>query len=279
MRSRILLATAVALSLGLLAGCAELSKFASAALQRPHLTFQSASLQALDLSGATVAFQYQIENPNEFGLDLARIAYQLDLEGHRIVDGDLPGGVKIPARGSAPVSFPVRVRFADVPGFASLLSQRDAVAYRLSGAVGVRTPVGVVEVPLSHEDRIPVPKLPGFALDGISVRSASLTDVVLDVKLRVDNPNRFPLPAAKLAYGLTVGGAPVASAEAKDLRPVAGADTSLVAIPVRVSVAGASRAVAQLVQGSAVDVALTGSADFGGVPVPVDVRARLRAGR
>jgi LEA14-like dessication related protein len=272
-------AAVAALAIAALASCAELSQLANAALERPTLTFQSASIQALDLSGATVAFEYRLENPNAFGLDLARVAYRLDLEGKRIVDGEMPGGLKVPARGGAPVTFPVRLRFADVPGFAQLLSSRDAVAYRLSGAVGVQTPVGVVEVPLSHEDRLPLPRLPGFALEGISVRSASLTDVVLDVRLAVKNPNRFPLPAATLGYGLSVAGAPVASAEGKDLRAVASGASAVVAIPVRVSLLGAGRAVNQLVQGNAVDVALTGSADFGGVPVPIDLRTRLRASR
>jgi LEA14-like dessication related protein len=262
-----------------LAACAQLESVARSALQRPTLSFQSASLRSLDLEGATVAFEYRVDNPNGFGLDLASLGYRLDLEGRRVVDGTMDSGLRIPASGSAPLSFPVHVRFADVPGFVDLVKARDAVKYRLAGTAGLRTPVGVVDLPLAHEGSIPLPDLPDFALDGISIRSASFTDVVLDVKLRVRNGNAFALPRGALSYGLSVAGAAVASADGKDLAPVAANSSAVLAIPVRVSLAGAGRAVTGLVQGEAVDVALTGNARFAGVGVPLDLRARLRASR
>jgi LEA14-like dessication related protein len=269
------IAAAVLALLGL-AACAELAQVAKAALQPPKLTFESASLEALDLEGATVAFRWRVENPNGFGLDVARLGYRIDLEDRRVVDGEMPSGLKIPANGSSPLAFPVRVRFADVPGFAAIVSKRDEVAYRLSGTVGVRSPVGVLDLPLSHEGRLPLPRMPGFALDGISIRSASLSEIALDVKLRVSNPNRFPVPAGSLDYALDVGGAAVARGDGKGLSPVAAGSSAVVAIPVRVSYLGAGRAASQIAAGNAVDVALTGSARVAGIPLPLDLRARLR---
>jgi LEA14-like dessication related protein len=262
-----------------LASCAELAQVAKVAVEEPRLTFRSASIDALDLEGVTVGFEWAVENPNGFGLDLASLGYRLDLEGRQAVAGDLPGGLKLPARGTAPLRVPVRVRFADVPGFARLASGKDEVGYRLSGTVGVRTPVGVLALPVAHEGRLPVPRLPELSLDGLAIRSASLSEVALDVKLRVKNPNRFPLPAATLAYGVALGGAEVAAAQAKPVAPVGAGGIAVVAIPVSVSLLGAGRAAAQVAQGGPVDVAVTGSASFGGVPVPLDLRARLRAGR
>ena len=269
------IAVSAAALLGL-AACAELAQVAKAALQPPKLTFESASLQALDLEGATVAFRWRVENPNGFGLDVARLGYRIDLEDRRVVDGEMPSGLKIPANGSAPLAFPVRVRFADVPGFAAIVSKRDEVAYRLSGTLGLRSPVGVLDLPLSHEGRIPLPKLPGFALDGISIRSASLSELAVDVKLRVSNPNRFPVPAGSLDYALDVGGAAVARGDGKGLAPVAAGSSAVVAIPVRLSLLGAGRAASQIAAGNPVDVALTGSARVAGIPMPIDLRARLR---
>jgi LEA14-like dessication related protein len=260
-----------------LASCAEIAKVAKVAVQEPRITFRTASLDSLDLEGATIALEWSVENPNGFGLDLASLGYRLDLEGKRIVDGTLPGGLQIPANGAAPLKLPVHVRFADVPGFAALLSKKEDVGYRLSGTVGVRTPLGVLELPVSHDDRLPLPRLPAFALDGLSVRSTSFTEVAVEVKLRVKNPNRFPLPAPTLSYGVSIAGGPIASAETRGAAPVAGSSSSVVAIPVRISLLGAGRAAAAIVQGGPVDVALTGSASFGGIPVPLDLHARLRA--
>jgi LEA14-like dessication related protein len=265
------------LALALLAGCAELAQVAKAALQPPRLTFESATIEAIDLEGVTVALRWQVENPNAFGLDVARFGYRVEVEERRVVEGEAPSGLKIPANGSGPFTVPVRIRFADVPGFVALASsRRDEVAYRVSGSVGVRSPVGVLDLPLSHEGRLPLPQLPGFALDGVSIRSASLSEIALDVKLRVSNPNRFPVPAGSLDYALAVGGASVARGDGKALAPVAAGSSAVVAIPVRLSILGAGQAAAQIASGSPVDVALTGDARIAGIPLPLDLRARLR---
>jgi LEA14-like dessication related protein len=273
------LRVAIVASVLALAGCAELAQVAKVAVEEPRVTFRSATLDALDLEGATVAFEWSVENPNSFGLDLASIAYRLDLEGRQAVAGDLPGGLRLPARGAAPLRVPVRVRFADVPGLARLASGKDEVGYRLSGTVGVRTPLGVLDVPVAHEGRLPVPRLPELSLEGLAVRSASMSELGLDVRLRVKNPNRFPLPAATLACGIALAGAEVGSAQARPVAPVAAGGSAVVAIPVALSLLGAGRAAAQVAQGGPVDVAVTGTASFGGVPVPLDLRARLRAAR
>jgi LEA14-like dessication related protein len=263
-----------------LSGCAGLQDLARGALERPRLTFRSASLQALDLEGATVGFTFDLENPNGFGVDLARIGWAVDVEGTRIAAGDLPGGLAVRAKATAPVTFPVRVRFQDVPGIVSLLrGGRDELGYRLSGSLGVRTPVGVVDLALSHTDTLRLPDLPRFGLDGVSVRSVSLSTVALDVRVRVENPNPFDLPAGRLDYALSIGGQPVARADGAALAPVARGASAVVAIPVRVELASAGRAASQLLQGGEVLVGLTGKADVAGLPLPLDLEARVPARR
>jgi LEA14-like dessication related protein len=269
----------VALSLSLVS-CAGLQDLARAAFERPRLQFRSAAVDALDLEGATVALKFDLENPNGFGLDLAKIGYGLEVEGTRIATGDLPGGLAIPARGSAPLTVPVRVRFADVPGIVSLITGgRDAVRYRVSGNVGVNTPVGLVDLPMAHEDRLALPSLPRFAVDGVSVRSASLTALALDVKVRVTNPNRFAIPAGRLDYALSVAGSPVARADGAALAAVAGNGSAVVALPVRLDVLRAGAAATALAGGGPVDVSLRGEAKVAGIPVPVNVAGKVPARR
>jgi LEA14-like dessication related protein len=263
-----------------LAGCAGLADLARVAFEEPKLSFRSAAIQALDLEGATVAFAFDLENPNGFGLDLARGAWGIEVEGTRIATGDLPGGLAVPARGTAPLSFPVRVRFADVPGIVSLLrGGRDQIAYRLSGSVGVRTPAGVVDLPLSHSDRIRLPSLPRFGVDGVSVRSVSLSSVGVGVRLQMSNPNGFAIPAGKLDYTLGIAGAQVARAEGAALGAVAAGQTSVVEIPVKVDVASAGRAATDLARGGEVEVDLRGTAEIAGLPLPVAVKGRVPARR
>ncbi len=264
----------------LLLACAHMNDLARAAFQEPRLTFRSASLEALDLEGATVTFRFDVENPNSIGVDLARVAWGIEVEGTRIAAGELPGGLQIPARGTGPVSFPVTVRYRDVPGIASLItSGKESVRYRLFGNLGVRTPLGVLDLPLSHEDSLRLPSLPRFAIDGVAVRSVSLTQIAFDVRLRVRNPNAFATPPGRIDYALAVGGSPVARAAGAALSSVAGGASAVVEIPVRIDLVSAGRAAADLVRGGEVDVGFAGTADVGGIPLPLDLRTRVPARR
>ncbi len=266
-------------ALALLAGCAELSRIAESAVQRPHLTFRSAALQALDLDGATVGFTFDLENPNGFGAKVARLGYGIEVEGTRVATGEMPGGLTIPANGKAPVTFPVRVRFRDVPGIASLLGRRDAISYRLSGHLGVETPLGVLDLPLSHEDRLALPRLPDFALDGLSVRSVSFSEVGLEVRVAVRNPNAFPIPASRIDYALSIAGNAVARGDDRPVQLVPAGGKGVVSIPLKIQLAEVGRAATELVRGGAVDVGLSGTADLAGIPVPLELRAKLPARR
>jgi LEA14-like dessication related protein len=264
----------------LLAACAGVQQLARSAVKEPKLTFRSASLEALDMEGATVAFTFDLENPNGFGVDLARLGWTVDVEGTRIAAGDVPGGLQIRASATSPVAFPIRIRFQDVPGIVSLLgSGQDVIQYRLGGTLGVRTPLGIIDLPISHEDRLRIPSMPSFTLDGISVRSASFTELALDVRLRIRNPNAFALPLGRLDYALAIGGAHVARAEGAELAGVAGGTSAVVAIPVKLDIVSAGRAAADLARGAEVQVDLSGRAVVGGIPLPVDLRGRVPARR
>ncbi|MGC4001138.1 MAG: LEA type 2 family protein [Anaeromyxobacter sp.] len=266
------LAAAAALAL---AGCAELSQLAESAIQKPKLTFRSAEIQSVDLEAATVGFTFDLDNPNGFGLDLARIGYGVEVQGQRVATGDLPGGLKIPASGKAPVTFPVKIRFADVPGILGLFRARDALQYKLSGDLGLRSPVGTIDVPVSHSASLPLPRLPSFSLDGLSLRSVSLDRLKLDVKVKVQNPNRFPIPAGRMDYALSLAGAEVARGQGKPVGSVPGGQSVTVSIPVDVSVSEAQRAATALMRGAGVDVGVKGQAELAGLPIPLDLGDKL----
>jgi LEA14-like dessication related protein len=275
------LALALALP-ALAAGCAGLKDLARSTLQEPKLSFRSANVQALDLDGATVALLFDLSNPNAFGLDLARAGWAVDMDGTRIASGDMPGGLAIPANGTAPITLPVHVRFRDVPGIAALLSSgKDAVPYTVSGALGVRTPLGILDVPLSHSDTLRLPRLPHIALDGISLRGFSLESLGVGfvVRLRVSNPNRFPIPAGGFETAVALGGSNVASAQVGRLQPLPAGASALVEIPVSVDPGSALRAATLLGRGGDVDVHLTGKVDVAGLQFPLDLRARAPARR
>jgi hypothetical protein len=71
----------------------------------------------------------------------------------------------------------------------------------------------------------------------------------------------------------------VARAEGVRLEGAPGGGSAVVEIPVRVDIGSAGRAASALLQGGEVDVRLTGNAAVAGLPLPLDIRARLPARR
>jgi len=260
-----------------LAGCAEVSKLAASAVERPKLVYRSVELEALDLEGATLGFTFDLDNPNPFGLDLARIGYAVEAEGVRVAAGEVPGGLSIKARGKTPLTFPVRVRFQDVPGIAKVLAEHDRIPYRLSGDVGVRTPVGTLDLSFSHQDSVPAPRPPGFALEGLAVRSLSLSSMTLEVRLRVKNPNAFPVPAGRVECAIWLAGRQVATGAAQPTEALAPGKTAVVAVPFRLDLARAGEAASAVGRGAALPVRVEGKAALGGVAIPLELEATLPA--
>jgi LEA14-like dessication related protein len=274
MRTRLPLVVTFLLSL--LLGCAEVGKLAASMVIPPTLQFRAVNVQEFDLEGATLAFDFDIENKNGFGLSVARIGYAIEVEGTR-VEGTAPGGLKLPAKAKAPLTLTARLRYRDVPALVSTLGKKDSVRYKLSGTIGVDTPVGIIDLAVAHEDKLDLPRLPQLALDGVSIRSVSLTRLTLEVRVRMSNPNPFPLPAGKLEAALTLAGAQVARIDGRALSAVAAKGSAVAAIPVTLELAEAGRAALDLSRGAPVQVGLRGEAQVAGLKLPFALNERLSA--
>lgn len=272
MRSR-RLAVAAALALSL-TGCAFLQRLAGAGFEAPRLTYQSWSADQLDLDGVTVALQYRLDNPNGFGLDLRRLAYKLEVEGRQVGEGTLPAGVQIPARGATTLAIPVRLRWRDVPNFVEALLTHAEVGYRISGSAGVGSALGTIDLPFDHQGRVAVPCPPSIGIEGVTVKDASLAQLALDVKVRIENGNAFPLPVGALTYGLRVGQQDLVSGGAHPLAAVPPGGHAVVTLPVRLSTIGAAEGISELLHGAA--LRLQGLAGFGDLQVPVDAQGTVR---
>ena len=259
-----------------LAACAGVQKMISGTFERPRLQLESVGVEAVDLEGATAVARYRVENPNGFSVPVARLSYQLDVEGQRIVAGALPGGLLLPARGAAPLVIPVRVRYGDVPAFLDLVARRDRIAYRVAGSVGFDTALGPVDLPWSHSGEVPLPRLPTFAVDSVRVSGAGFTALAIDLKVRVANRNAYPIPGGRLEYRLDLNGAPVVRGGAAALAPVPAGGSAVLNLPVEVDLLTAGLGARQVVAGGRAQVVLSGSAAWGWLRIPVDLRGTTR---
>jgi LEA14-like dessication related protein len=257
------------------AGCAEVKDFVGRAFERPTLSFQSVALEGLDLEGVTVSLHYRIDNPNSVGLSLAKLGYALDVEGHRTVAGELPSGVRIPAQGSAPLVVPVRLLYRELPQALAILATRSEVGYRVSGHVGVDTPVGIIDLPFEHQGRAPVPRPPTLSIESARITATSVTRIGLTLRLRVQNSNAFALPAGSLQYALSIAGSTVVSTESCSLSRVSAGGNAILELPLTIDTLGAARTAARALSGEPLEIAVQGTAGYGSVRLPLQTHGQV----
>lgn len=264
-----LLATLVAGAL-LLPGCTFLRSLLSQVLQPPTLSFQKADVRSVSLTGMTLDLTWKVDNPNEFGVDLAGLGYTFEVEGKRMAAGHTDKALKVAPKGTSSVTLPFEVRFAEVSDGVLALLKKTEVRWAVGGDFDFATPVGDVAVPFRKEGTAPVPRLPRVRIDGASVSNVTFSGARLEVKVALDNPNAFPLPLDALAYavklsGLEIGGGRVTNPSL----PAGGART--LTLPLQVSFTSAGQAVYDAVRSGRVNLGLTGSLNAGPVKVPVDL--------
>ena len=117
----------------------------------------------------------RVDNPNPVGLALADVDYRLSIDGHSVATGKPPEGIEIPANGNADVTLPASFKFSDLGQAVATVLAKGSAGYKAEGTLGVKTPVGVVRVPLSHEGTFTLPDMPGIALG-----TPRLTGVAID---------------------------------------------------------------------------------------------------
>jgi len=264
---------------GLAAGCAGAPVPAPppviVAVDPPLLRIESCLPQNVDANGVTIALLGRIDNPNPIDLDLARFRYAVEVEGQRVAAGQVAHHAAIPAGGSLPVAIPARLPWGNVPGFLTMFLVRESLAVRVAGAADVRVPGGAIELPYAATGSVVLPRLPVVTLEGARVRESNLLDTVMEVRLRVLNPNPFPLPAGTVAFDLSVGGVAVAHAVSHSLAAVPAMSATPVLVPIRLSAMGAIAGILSAAAQGNPEVAFAGRLGYGALAVAVDASTAL----
>lgn len=253
----------IAVALGLFAtGCA---------FQKPTLRFKNAQLRETTFEGTTLDLTYTLKNPNPIGLSLASLSYGLEVEGHHVVSGKPPNGLKVPSQGSSDLVFPAHIKFQDIVPVVQVFLQKDQAAYTAKGEVGISTPLGVLRLPISYSSTFPVPKLPTISLQSPVIQSLSLAGARVVFPIQVSNRNPFPLPLGGLNANLKIAGASIGSASATSPANLAAGGAQIVELPVNISFAQTGMAVANALRTRSAHVKLDGSLNAGGMAIPVDL--------
>ena len=140
-----------------LGACATLRQALSFA--EPQIELQEINITGLGLSGGTLDLVFDVYNPNTYRLRSTRMEIGLDLENVHFGDALIDKPLDLSPENHSRVVVPVRFEWAGVGAGARALLSRQAIAFGVTGAVLVETPLGDRRVGLKVQGDVPLKKL------------------------------------------------------------------------------------------------------------------------
>jgi LEA14-like dessication related protein len=246
----------------------------SGLFQRPTVSLQRVDVTSLSFTGIGANFVMKVDNPNAIGIDLARLGYQLTIEGKQLAAGQGNQAANIPANGSGLVTLPVAINFSDFVQSVEALLRKDNVNYSIAMSPGFNTPIGIIDIPLSHSGQFPTPKLPDVSLGSAAVGNVSFSGATFSLPINIRNKNGFALPINGLNYRVAIAGTQLIDAGANPGNVPA---NQLVNVPItaHIDFLRAGIGVVNAIRGGAADVSLNGVLDLGGYKMPLNLATRL----
>ena len=249
-------------------GCAPL-------FHKPTVSFERVDLVEVSFEGIRANLLFRVENHNTIGVNLVKLLYQLTVDNHRFVEGAANSPLQVPANGVGEMTLPVSFKFTELAeALASILSKRQ-VPYTLAAQLGFGTPLGVLEVPLSHAGTLPVPQLPTLSMANAAVGRIDVSGASLTITVAVRNNNSFTLPVGPLRYALSINGASILSAATAPAELAPGGTLPLT-LSAHLDFVRVGLALVRAIQSRAATVALDGSFDLRGYSMPVHLSHALR---
>jgi LEA14-like dessication related protein len=241
--------------------------------QKPSASVTGVSLQDVNLSDATLAFDVEVTNPYAVPLPLVDLDYALSGRGKRLISGEAPLTGTVGAQGSKTVQIPAKVVFREVLTALSDFRPGSVLPYTAEMGLSVDTPVlGSLRLPLRREGELPVPTAPGVKLTRIQWDKLTLSEASGVVELAVTNRNQFAMDLRKLTTQLKLAGTQVADTGIEKSLSLAGSgDSGTLRIPISFSAAKVGLGLFRMLTGSQAGYSLTGQMDVDTPYAPMSI--------
>lgn len=255
-------------------------------MQRPSAKFAGAKIDKLSLDSADLLFDIAIENPNQVGLALAGLEYDLLIDGTSFLKGQQRDQLKIGAKGQSHIQLPLTLAYTDLYKTFQNLLDSDVSQYQLSCTLAFDVPVlGAVKLPLQKAGELPLIKLPKLSVDALKVGKVGLTGAQMSLNVRLKNPNAFSMLLNRFHYGLVVNEKDWAAGDMGEGIQITEKGEGLLEIPINLNFLEIGQSAYALVKGDKdFDYKLAGGLDFtasipllGKVSLPFDLAGKIRA--
>jgi LEA14-like dessication related protein len=234
----------------------------------PEVRLKAVNLKGFDFEGCDLEYIYTIKNKVGFGITFSRLAFQIAVDGRRMVDVKNDKNVAIRANDTTEFTIAQRVRYVETAEAIFELAKKDSVVIALTGAVGVYVNelIGSIEVPIEASKTVPVPKLPQVHFGSLDRERMNLSNLLnpqatFTLRFNVRNPNPFEIKIPKVEYAFTAAGRNVVSGARVNqvLKPQA---DSPIAVPVNISGRDSVDLITKLLDLNSIDYRFTSAVEF-----------------
>lgn len=260
MRNKIVLIVLIAV---LTTGCAMLRDLADT--QRPTIQYSNMSVQSINFNGATLQFNFDVNNPNPVGLTADRYTYEFFINDNSFLSGSQDQNLRISRESVSTLSVPVTLQFSEMFNTFSTLFRDDSFAYRINTEVQFDIPgLGVQRLPVNASGNLPIPKVPRFEFGGFDVKNLSMSGAEMEIRLNITNTNSFPISLTRADYQLEVNGRDCLDTSMSEPLRLADSDSSQLVIPISLNASQMGNVLLEMMRGSTnFEYRFRGSADVG----------------
>ncbi len=218
----------------LVSGCNTLRDLSN--IQKPSVRYSNMSIDDISFSDVTLLFDFEVDNPNNFGVSADQYRYEFFINGKEFVTGIQTENLNIRGESKSIIQVPVSLTFSEVFDTIGSVARQDSIAYRISSEVQFDIAgIGTQRVPVSAEGDLPIPKIPRIELSNFNVEELSFSGAEMAASFRVQNPNSFGISFADASYNLEVNGNEWLNTTLDRNINLDGSESELITIPIRLN--------------------------------------------
>jgi LEA14-like dessication related protein len=253
-------------------------------IQEPKLSVEKMRFTGLSFDDIDLAFDVNIDNPNQLSATLAGFDYDLKINNASFLQGQQNSDMTIAAMGESTLEVPLTLNFKDLYNTYNSLKSQDSSAYKIDLGLTFDLPIlGKTRVPVSKQGYLPMVKLPSFKVSSLQVKKMGLTSADLVLNLEIDNPNAFNLLADNLSYNFRVNEQSWVKGMLTEQIQISEKDKSSMSIPISLNFLSLGQTALQLLSGNQeINYSFQGNVDldsalpvFNQVQLPIDKTGQL----
>lgn len=249
----------------------------------PKVQFKRLDVKEIDFRHIETDFVFNVSNPNPIRVNLGSFAYDLQLGGERLIQGNDTDGLALKASGDSKMTFPVNVVFMDLIKLVGGVTGKDTVPFAFKGSFGFNTPLGQIKIPFREEGNFPVLQAPKIAFKGVTVGKLDLLrqTATLTLNLGVSHQGGKPVGLSGFDYAVKLGGRQVAEGLIAEVDDVPTGAERAIAIPLQINLLQVGATIVEAITRKTkldvdLDAKLNVRTPFGVVPLSIDEKGQVK---